>query len=398
MRRILTTYIAAEILPPFFIGLFAFTLVLLTARIVKLIELVVSRGVPLWEIVKLFSLLLPTLLETTVPMALLLGILFGCGRLSSDLETLALKACGISPLQLLLPVGLIALSISLITLVLSTLVQPHANLLLQRQLYTIAKGSAGALVREKVFNKYSRNLLLYVEDIIPPGNFFQGVLIVDRRDPSQENIIMGKVGLLLSSEKSDGINLRLFDGTIHERKTDGSGFGQTSFNVYHFRIELDDALSLLGRNEASPQEMSLQSLGEAIRKKSGEGVRPTLELMEVHQRFAFSFAPLVFALLGIAIAMAPNRSGASRSWGVASCLFWLLAYYALLSLGNALGEREIVAPSLAVWLPNLLVGAIASYLFARSLTESPSVMDSHTHRLRMWLGRKWVARTEAPAK
>lgn len=398
MRRILTTYIVAEILPPFFIGLFAFTLVLLTARIVKLIELVVSRGVPFWEIAKLFSLLLPTLLETTVPMALLLGILFGCGRLSSDLETVALKACGISPLQVLLPVGLMALLISLITLALSTLVQPATHLLLQGQLYTIAKGSAGALVREKVFNKYSRKMLLYVDDVIPPGHFFKGVLIVDRRDPSKENLIMGKVGLLLSSEEGNGINLRLFDGTIHERRTNGSGFDQTSFNVYHFRIELDDALSLLAPKERSPKELSLRSLGEIIRRKTGQGVRPTLELMELHQRFAFSFAPLVFALLGIAIAMAPRRFRASRSWGVASCLFWLLAYYALRSLGVALGERELVAPGLAVWLPNLFVGAIALYLFTRSLTESPSMVDAYAQRFRKFLGRHGVARTEVPAK
>ena len=105
MKRILSTYIVSEILPPFLIGLLAFTFILLTARILKLVELVVTRGIPLLQIGRLFALILPTFLETTVPMALLLGILFGLGRLSSEQEITALKASGISPFQILLPIG-----------------------------------------------------------------------------------------------------------------------------------------------------------------------------------------------------------------------------------------------------------------------------------------------------
>ncbi|MEE9186234.1 MAG: LptF/LptG family permease, partial [Candidatus Binatia bacterium] len=97
MRRILSIYLISEILPPFLIGLLAFTVILFTARMLKLVELVVTRGLPLLKIGKLFTLILPTFLEMTVPMALLLGILLGLGRLSSDQETTALKASGISP-------------------------------------------------------------------------------------------------------------------------------------------------------------------------------------------------------------------------------------------------------------------------------------------------------------
>lgn len=372
MHRTLTGYIVGEIIPPFLVGLLAFTLILLTARIVRLIELVVSRGVPFLEVTKLFALILPTFLETTLPMAFLLGILFGCGRLSSDLETLAFKACGISPINFLLPVGLIALVVSLLTLALSTFVRPAASIAVKKELYTIAKGSAGSLLREKVFNNFFPKILIYVDEVIPPGNTFQGVLIVDRRDATKENLIIGRVGLLLAGEGTNTIGLRLFDGTIHERQKERSGFSQTSFNVYHFRLDLADALSLFDEKKATPSDMSLQQLGAAIRSKQHAGVRPTLELMEAHQRFAFSFAPLVFGLLGIAIVMAPSRSRASRSRGVASCLFWLLAYYGLLSFGRAIGERELIAPGLALWLPNLTVGLVAIYLFARTLRESPS--------------------------
>src|SRR3972149_11942901 len=107
VKRTLTGYLVSEILPPFLLGLSAFTIILLIARILKLVELVVTRGVPFMEIGKLFALILPTFLESTVPMALLLGIFLGLGRLASDHEILALKASGVSPVQIVWPVAII---------------------------------------------------------------------------------------------------------------------------------------------------------------------------------------------------------------------------------------------------------------------------------------------------
>ena len=101
-QKTLTRYLISEVLPPFFFGLLVFTFILLIARILKLIELVITRGVPLIQTAKLFSLILPTFLELTVPMAFLLAILLGLGRLSGDQELLAMKASGISPTQILL--------------------------------------------------------------------------------------------------------------------------------------------------------------------------------------------------------------------------------------------------------------------------------------------------------
>ncbi len=139
MKRTLSYYVVSEILPPFFLGLMAFTFILLTGRMLKLVELLVTRGVPLSQIGKLFVLILPTFLEMTVPMALLLGILVGLSGLSNDHEILALKASGISPFQILWPIAMVALFVSLLTLLITTLVRPAANLELKKELYNIAK-------------------------------------------------------------------------------------------------------------------------------------------------------------------------------------------------------------------------------------------------------------------
>jgi len=120
MGRTLHRYVFLQILAPFAAGLALFTFILLIARIMKLVELVVNRGVPVFEILRVFSYILPAFLELTVPMALLLACLLTCGRLSADSEIIALTALGIGRRRILLPVGVLALTGALLTLAMTT--------------------------------------------------------------------------------------------------------------------------------------------------------------------------------------------------------------------------------------------------------------------------------------
>lgn len=370
-RSILFRYLVSEILPPFLVGLLAFTFILLIGRMLKLIELVVTRGVPLMQIVKLFSLILPTFLEMTVPMAFLLAILLGLGRMSNDQELLAMKASGISPTQILWPVSAIALVIALATLALTLFVRPAANFALKKELYNVAKTRIGTALKEKVFNDDFPKILIYVEEIIPPGNTAQGVLIVDNRDKSREDIILGKVARISTDEQTNSLGLRLFDGSIYEREKSRSGFSQTRFNIYDFKLDLAELVGPVRERQSGPKEVKLFELWNSISNKQSRGADAIAEKMELHQRISFGFVPLIFCLLGVSLTLLPRTSRANRSWGFMLCIFWLMAYYALLSLGKALGDKNILHPIPALWLPNIVVGAIGLHFFRQALRESP---------------------------
>lgn len=376
MKRHLTRYLVSEIVPPFLFGILTFTLIVLITKILRLIELVVTRGVPVLKIANVFALILPTFLEATIPMALLLGILLGLGRLSNDQEVLAFKASGVSPTQILLPVMLIAFIAASITLLITTWGRPAASLALKRELYNIAKSRVEAGLRENVFNSDFPKILIYVEEVSPLGNALQGVLIVDRREPATTNIVVAKVAFLLSDEESQTLSLKLFDGSVHEKRRGRSGFSQTHFSVYDFRLDLENAFSVMQRRERGPKEMSLRRLIREINIKQETGSKATAELMEFHQRFAYAFAPLIFGLLGVSLSMSPTRSRATRSRGFAICTFWLLFYYALLSAGKALGAEEWISPALSHWLPNIVLGMSAIYLFSKVLRESPPFIQT----------------------
>jgi lipopolysaccharide export system permease protein len=379
-RKTISRYLISEVLPPFFLGLFAFTIILLIARILKLIELVITRGVPLLQIGKLFSLILPTFLELTVPMSFLLAILLGFGRLSNDQELLAMKAGGISPAQIYWPIFLLAVVVAIITLFLTLFARPAANAALKKELYNVAKSRVGTALKEKVFNDDFPRILIYVEEIKPPGNTAQGILIVDRRDKIREDIILGKVALITTDDTTNTLGLRLFDGSIYERESNRSGFSQTRFNIYDFKFDLDELVGPVRQKETGPKELPLVDLMDAIDTKNKLGVKPIAERMELHQRIAFGFVPLVFSLLGVGLSLLPRTSRANRSWGLMLCLFWLMIYYVLLSLGKGLGEKSLLHPIPATWLPNIVVGAIATLFFRKAMRESPLLIASTVER------------------
>ena len=396
-HQTLTRYLISEILPPFLFGLLVFTFILLVARMVKLIELVVTRGVSLVQTAKLFSLILPTFLELTVPMAFLLAILLGLGRLSSDQELLAMKASGISPGQILGPIGAVAVIIAIITLLLTMLARPAANLAIKKELYNIAKTRVGTALKEKVFNDDFPNILIYVEEIIPPGNTAQGVLIVDKRDRLREDIILGKVALITTDEETNTLGLKLFDGSIYERERNRAGFSQTRFNIYDFKLDLDELISPVKRKEAGPKELSLHDLLGVIQEKRHQGGEAIPERMEFHQRISFAFVPFVFCLLGVSLTLLPRSARANRSWGFMLCLFWLLTYYAFLSLGKALGDKGVLHPIPALWLPNIVVGGVAAHFYRKACRESPLRLQSAIDSV-LALASQYVTERKRPKK
>lgn len=365
--RTLDRYIFRELLVPFFLGLGVFTFILLIARILKLVEMVVNRGVPAWEIVKLFSYILPAFLEVTVPMALLLAILVGFGRMSSDSEITAMKACGLSLYQLARPVVVFTLVVWLVSLGLSVWVRPWGNSLLRTGLYEVAKSRASVGLRERVFNTDFPNLVIYVDEVLPPGNSFKGVMISDLRDAGQPTTAFAKVGMLVHNEETSTLTLRLLEGQIEQAKSGSSSFNQTDFALYDFNLDWAAALGEVRPEDKDPKEMTLQELRRAIAAKDSMGEPSFPEQVEVHRKFSIPFACLVFAAVGVPLGLQSSRSARSRGFSVSLAL--ILAYYILLTMGEKTGARGIVPPLLALWLPNIVFAAVGAYLFAAAASE-----------------------------
>src|ERR1700690_4573163 len=102
-------HVAREVLAPFAVDVGLLTFALVTGKLLKLMDMVVNHGVSLAEVMRIIGYIMPAFLELTFPMAVLLGVLMGFGRMSSDQEMIAARACGISLYRLAIPVMIVAL-------------------------------------------------------------------------------------------------------------------------------------------------------------------------------------------------------------------------------------------------------------------------------------------------
>jgi lipopolysaccharide export system permease protein len=389
---ILDRYIVREMVVPFALGLAIFTSILLIVRILKLVELVVARGVPLGQMLRIFSYILPAFLEVTVPMALLLAILVAFGRLSSDSEVIAMRAAGISLYRLLIPVASFAAVVALLTVWLSVTARPWGNSHLRTGLYEIVKTRAAAGIKPKVFNDEFKNLVIYVDRIRPSSDVLEGVLVADTRDPSLHNTVYAETGRVIANERHHTLTLRLEHGGIYSTGRD-DGYQETHFSTYDLTLDLKVALAQERDREKDVSELTLRELRAAIAAKTVAADPAYAERVELHRKFSIPFACLVFAALGVPLGIQPTRAVHSRGFSLSLGLIFL--YYLLLTFGQNLGERGALPPLVAVWLPNAVLAAIAALLLVRAGQDVARASASPWTRVPRLLGRRIGRRSRA---
>jgi len=52
-----------------------------------------------------------------------------------------------------------------------------------------------------------------------------------------------------------------------------------------------------------------------------------------------------------------------RSWGIALSIAIFMVYYILLSAADSMGETGKLNPALAIWIPNMVLGAATFILY-----------------------------------
>jgi lipopolysaccharide export system permease protein len=90
--------------------------------------------------------------------------------------------------------------------------------------------------------------------------------------------------------------------------------------------------------------------------------------VEVNKKFSIPFACIVFVLIGAPLGI-KTRKG-SFGVGFSLSIGFFLLYWACLIGGEELADRELVSPALAMWFPNIVVGAAGIILTYRTLKET----------------------------
>src|SRR5438309_4185304 len=153
-------YILQELGVPFALSLGALTFILLTREILRLVELLINKGVGFVPLLKTFLILLPSFFVLTLPMACLIASISAFSRLSSDRELTALHATGISSRRLVRPVFIFSCAVFILTLSLAQIAQPRSGPSVRRCALLMLRSQASLALDEGVFNTPSQNVII----------------------------------------------------------------------------------------------------------------------------------------------------------------------------------------------------------------------------------------------
>ncbi len=370
MFRTLDRYVWREILPPMVLALLIFTFLLALPPFMQHLENLLAKGVSFGTIARLIWTLVPQALGLTIPMALLVGLLIGFGRLSADRETVALLACGVSPYRLLQPVLALSLACAAATMYVMIIAIPQANRTFLAITFDIVSKRVETDVRPRVFFEDFPGWVLYAGEEAPPGQAgWRRLLVADSSRANATEIYFAERGRLAINREKRTVDLVLHDGMRYS--IGKPGLSDT------LRFESDLLVALNPESvfpqvsiQKGPNERTIGELRAEAARKAQAGISPHPEIIALQQKFSFPVACLVFGIIGLALGMTVAREGKLAGFVVGVVV--IFAYYVVMFLAESLTKGHYLNAHLSRWVPNVILGAfgVAALVWRARVTSA----------------------------
>lgn len=361
-------YITREVLVPTLLCLVIFTLLMVMGRAYQLAGLVIDKGVSPADILILLATLLPKFFSFSLPLAFLMGIMIGFGRLSADSESVAFKSAGIGLARMSIPVFGLAVICGLLTATTELWAKPWGYRAFATKSYEIASQKATLGLQPRVFMRDFHNLVLYANEVDARRNQLQGLFIVEKK-PASTAWVFADSGSIVSDAASQTVTIRLHDGVIH-RQQEGTpdSLQLIQFRNYDVRPAIA-TLSNAAERLLKPKEMSTVRLWHHLAGTADPFERRKLQA-ELHGRLISPLASLLFVLFGLPFSMQSQRTG--RSGGFVMGLLIFIGYYFITSTAFTLTRDAAVPPWLTFWLPQAILIFAGTSFFYQSSREKPN--------------------------
>ncbi len=426
----LSRYVLREHLGPFVLSLAVLTFLFLMQHIIQVLDMVIGKGLQVDIVLELFFLNIAWMVALTVPMAVLVAVLMAFGRLSHDGEMTALRASGISPTRLVLPVLLAGVVVAAGLVYFNDHILPEFNYRLKNLMADISALRPTLNLRPGVFVESVDGYTIHLQEVDPTSNRVRGVTIIQYLDftpPDPPRIIRAEHGSMTFNAERETLDLDLFEGTVtevhagqsrvqdfHEMKTfmavTGTALERRETGVRGDReLPIRDMKARAAARDSSRlgherqmQELPVPFLQRVIEGRavdlpeSGQGLRPEARVLgahralqarlessdrqrefyerqrdrywvEIHKKWSIPFACIAFVLIGIPLGVMARRGGAVLSFGIA--LLFFVLYWISLILGEDLADRNLMDPWVGMWLPNIIVSLAGLYLLQTGVRE-----------------------------
>lgn len=414
----LHAYIAREFLLSFIVAFLFFFFIFFVNNILLLAEEVLSKNVPLKDVILLVIYTLPSVVSISFPFAALVGALMAVGRFSSSNEILSFQASGIPRRTIFTPFLFLGIIFTLVSFVMNDYFIPLGNINFGK-LYRKVLLSNPELELESFSVKRYQNAVIITGEV--SGKNIGDLIIIDETPEKNRRTISAQSALLAENIDQRGvISLELYNVFSHipdaKAKKEFEYF-QSKKMIYNILLsDISFSFSNPGPREMSSidvyhalaEKKAQQSLKELEHQRNVEstafdftqkyraayeslrpGTGPSAQFsralknthtnlislvdkefkdrtihmyeLEFYKKFSLPFGCMAFVFFAFPVGLFAKRSGRSVGFGIG--LFVSIAYWGMLFAGQTFGFRLNFSPILSMWLPNIVIVSVGILFF-----------------------------------
>ena len=333
----ITRYILRQALAIMLFVAVSFTAAVWLVQSLRLIDLIVNRGLSLGLFLYLAILILPRFIDVVLPIAVFIAILFTYNRLMSESELIVMRATGMSQAALARP-ALIAGALGFTVLMsFSLYFLPAANRAFKDLQFEIRNRFASVLLQEGIFNTLSESLTIYVRGRNTNGEL-TGLLIHETRDPDKPITIVAERGTFVDTDS--GPRVLMVNGSRQQYDRTTGKLSVLTFEKYSLDLaayrDADDF------RDRQPDELFMNEL---LFRRAPPG--DTSRLIEANMRLINPLTGLAFCAIPLACLLTGefNRRGQTKRVLLAILLAFL---FETLDIGfkNLAGRSTAAVPLL----------------------------------------------------
>ena len=273
--RLISRHILRAMGAPFIWGVAALTGLMLLNGLPPIIETFGGKGIPASVMIEGVLLVVPSLLALTLPMAVLVSVLYGYSQLAANLEMVAMYANGLSVWRMARPALVGGALVAVANFFVFDQLMPWSNTRLVALTMAVQQKSPTLALREQVLNVLGPPVseIIRANTIAPESGAMKGVMIIDLSQFDSRRMIRADSGAMAESEDGKDLIMKLHSGVIFEVKRDEPGrLQQTNFEHTTVRIKnVQNSLEFRARgNGRGSREMTSCELLDGATDRSFE--------------------------------------------------------------------------------------------------------------------------------
>jgi len=306
------------------------------AQSLRLIDLIVNRGLSIEVFFYLALLILPRFLDIVLPIGVFIAVLFTFNRLTAESELIVMRSAGLSHLALAKPALILAAIAFLVLLSLSAYFLPASNRAFKDLQFEIRNRFVSSLLQEGTFTTISDKLTIYIRGRDERGEVV-GLLINDNREPHRPVTILAERGVF--ADTPAGSRIVMVNGNRQQFDPETRKLSLLTFDRYTLDLDSLHDAPVVRFREA--QERFLDEL--FFPPPDTDPILRRGLIVEAHQRILIPLSALSFALIPLACLLPGefNRRGQLKRALLAIVVAFL---FELIDIGvNDLASRSAAA-------------------------------------------------------